>query len=148
MKFLALFLGLVIVLIGCGPTDPPTAESTGIGPQPQQIAVSGEEIYQTQCASCHGVNLEGEADWRAGNEDGSFRAPPHDETGHTWHHPDEYLIDRIKNGTNALDAGAKALSNMPAYDGILTDEEINDVLDFIKESWPDDIRAQQDRMNQ
>ncbi len=147
MRLLGLFIGVMIVVVACGPTAPtPTAIDTSSQPHP--IAGSGEEIYQTQCASCHGGDLEGEADWRAGNADGSFRAPPHDETGHTWHHPDAYLIDRIKNGTNTLDPSAKAKSNMPAYDGILTDEEINEVLAFIKASWPDDIRAQQDRMNQ
>ena len=49
-------------------------------------AVAGQVLYQENCASCHGANLEGEPDWRSPKEDGRLPAPPHDETGHTWHH--------------------------------------------------------------
>ena len=46
---------------------------------------NGFNNYQEYCASCHGVNLEGQANWRSRNQDGTLPAPPHDETGHTWH---------------------------------------------------------------
>ena len=103
----------------------------------------GATVYATNCANCHGANLEGQAEWKTPNEDGTWKAPPHDETGHTWHHPDDYLLDRIYNGTNGLDAAMQADSNMPAYDDILTDEEIQAVPDFIKSQWPDDIKEAQ-----
>ena len=103
----------------------------------------GATVYATNCANCHGANLEGQADWKTPNEDGTWKAPPHDESGHTWHHPDDYLLDRIYNGTEGLDAAMQADSNMPAYKDMLTDEEITAVLEFIKSQWPDDIKAAQ-----
>ena len=45
--------------------------------------VAGQRLYGDHCASCHGLNLEGEANWRVRNDDGTMPAPPHDETGHT-----------------------------------------------------------------
>ena len=103
----------------------------------------GATVYAANCANCHGANLEGQAEWKTPNEDGTWKAPPHDESGHTWHHPDDYLLDRIYNGTEGLDAAMQADSNMPAYKDMLTDEEITAVLEFIKSQWPDDIKAAQ-----
>lgn len=106
----------------------------------------GQAIYIENCASCHGTNLEGQPDWKNYNDDGTFRAPPHDETGHTWHHGDQYLLDRIRYGTAQMDESAKALSNMPAYENLLTEAEIAAVLNYIKSSWPENIqRAQSER---
>ena len=48
--------------------------------------VLGREIYVQNCAACHGTNLEGQPSWRSSNEVGMSPAPPHDVTGHTWHH--------------------------------------------------------------
>ena len=57
---------------------------------------NGFNNYQEYCASCHGVNLEGQSNWRSRNEDGTLPAPPHDETGHTWHHETEMLFEYTK----------------------------------------------------
>ena len=46
----------------------------------------GETLYAVHCAVCHGANLEGQLDWQTPDENGILPAPPHDETGHTWHH--------------------------------------------------------------
>ena len=43
----------------------------------------GKNIYMEQCASCHGVNLEGQEGWRDKMVDGMRLAPPHDRSGHT-----------------------------------------------------------------
>ena len=64
---------------------------------PAEIAL-GKDVYALNCASCHGVNLEGESNWMTQNNDGSFRAPPHDVSGHTWHHADSLLIESIVLG--------------------------------------------------
>ncbi|HSM58775.1 MAG TPA: cytochrome c [Candidatus Sulfomarinibacteraceae bacterium] len=99
----------------------------------------GETVYAQYCAECHGENLEGEVDWKPRNVDGSFRAPPHDESGHTWHHSDRVLREAILQGGQRL--GTLGTSNMPAYAGVLTDDELEAVLTYIKSTWPEDVRA-------
>lgn len=124
-------------------------EPQGPGPgfDPQTVAL-GEAVYQANCAACHGVNLEGEADWKMQNEDGSFRAPPHTAEGHTWHHPDAQLIEAIKQGGRRFERlNIGGTSNMPAYEDILTDEEIAAVLVFLKSRWPAEIQAAQQQSN-
>ncbi len=108
---------------------------------PEQLAL-GEQVYAAQCAACHGANLEGEADWQQPTAEGLLKAPPHDETGHTWHHDDAYLIESVKLGGARLPANV-GVSAMPAYAELLSDEEIAAVLAFIKSYWPAEIRAAQ-----
>ena len=106
----------------------------------------GREIYAEHCAACHGANLEGQLDWRRRRPNGRLPAPPHDATGHTWHHPDLHLFELTKRGPAAF-VGRGYESDMPAYDGILTDDEIVAVLAYIKSRWPAEIRARHDMMN-
>src|SRR3546814_20707961 len=60
----------------------------------RQVAL-GETVYRQQCASCHGAQLEGQPDWRVRQPDGRLPAPPHDENGHTWHHPEQALFRQM-----------------------------------------------------
>ena len=104
---------------------------------------NGFNNYQEYCASCHGVNLEGQANWRSPNQDGTLPAPPHDETGHTWHHETEMLFEYTKlGGQVTLEAvGVKNFtSGMPAFGDVLTDEQIWEVLSYIRSTWPQHIQ--------
>ncbi len=58
---------------------------------PAQLA-RGRIVYEQRCAACHGQRLEGQPNWRMRLPNGRLPAPPHDDTGHTWHHPDEVLF--------------------------------------------------------
>lgn len=100
----------------------------------EQIA-RGQKVYADYCASCHGANLEGQPDWRRRMENGRMPAPPHDESGHTWHHSDQDLFAITKLGVGGVVPGYE--SDMPAFGEILTDEEIASVLAFIKSTWPE-----------
>ncbi|MFU1479508.1 c-type cytochrome [Roseovarius sp. C7] len=100
----------------------------------------GERLYQENCASCHGANLEGQPDWRTRLPNGKLPAPPHDASGHTWHHTDRVLFDIVKRGPAAI-VGAGYESDMPGYEGALTDDEITSIVDYIKSTWPDKERA-------
>lgn len=107
-------------LTGCAP-DPDTGTDS--------ISERGSELYQANCASCHGADLAGSPDWKTPNEDGSYPPPPHDSSGHTWHHPDRVLIEIIRDGSDF------AQSRMPAFGDQLDDEDIEAILEFIKTSW-------------
>ena len=100
-----------------------------------QVAL-GQEIYAQHCAACHGAKLEGQPNWRERMANGRMPAPPHDESGHTWHHTDEVLFGITKHG---LVPGKYAppgyQSDMPAFGGTLSDTEIRAVLAFIQSHW-------------
>ena len=115
-------------------------------PNDLSLVTLGQNIYSENCASCHGVDLEGQENWQKRDDEGYLPAPPHDETGHTWHHPDEYLFLMTKYGIEKI-IGKKYLNNMPAYKDILTDKEIIAVLSFIKSKWPNQIQEIHDNIN-
>lgn len=106
--------------------------------QDAQIVARGAVIYAENCAKCHGAELQGQAQWRLRDADGFLPAPPHDETGHTWHHPDQVLFDITKYGSTEM-VGKGYQSNMPGFEGQLSDAQIGEVLAFIKSTWPSDI---------
>lgn len=116
------------------PATPPALDSA-------EVAL-GERVYAEACASCHGANLEGQPDWQTRNAEGKLPAPPHDETGHTWHHPDAQLFAITKFGLAPI-AGADYATDMPAFEGTLTDAEILAALAYIKSRWPERIRVHQ-----
>ena len=104
---------------------------------------NGKVLYSENCASCHGVDLEGQPNWRSPDENGVLPAPPHDETGHTWHHDNGLLFQYTKlGGKDALEqrgvTGFK--SGMLGFDQALTDEEIWEVLAYIRSTWPERIQ--------
>lgn len=102
----------------------------------------GRQLYAQHCASCHGAELEGQPNWRQRGPDGRLPAPPHDATGHTWHHPDAQLFELTKRGPAGLVPGYA--SDMPAFGEVLGDDEIRAVLLYIKSTWPAEIRARQE----
>ena len=106
-----------------------------------QIAL-GAEIYAAHCAVCHGAELQGQADWRKRLPSGRLPAPPHDETGHTWHHSDQQLFGMTKYGMTPY-APEGYESDMPAFEEVLSDQEIWAVLAYIKSTWPEGIRERQ-----
>ncbi|MFD2738894.1 c-type cytochrome [Sulfitobacter aestuarii] len=107
----------------------------------------GKMLYEENCAACHGSDLEGQADWRVRLPNGRLPAPPHDETGHTWHHSDRILTDIVKHGTAAI-VGNGYESDMPGYAEVLSDTEIAAILDYIKSTWPDHVRERQAAISQ
>ena len=95
--------------------------------------------FMGEPASCHGADLEGQPDWKRRLDNGRMPAPPHDETGHTWHHPDSQLFTITRLGVGAVVEGYE--SDMPAFESILTDAEIRSVLGYIKSTWPERERG-------
>jgi mono/diheme cytochrome c family protein len=109
------------------------------------LVAEGRAVYARHCASCHGAHLEGQPNWRERLPNGRLPAPPHDATGHTWHHPDKQLFEITKRGAANLVPGYE--SDMPGFAGVLSDREIWAALAFIKSRWPPEVQARQARMN-
>ncbi|MGH6947497.1 MAG: c-type cytochrome [Kiloniellales bacterium] len=126
---------------------PPSSPGRADPEDARQVAL-GEAVYRQHCASCHGVNLEGQPNWQIRKPDGRLPAPPHDEAGHSWHHPDEQLFRITKLGLKPPLAPEGYQSDMPAFGPTLSDDEIWAALAYIKSRWPIDIRARQSRLNQ
>lgn len=142
-------LGAVVAVLGAAAFAWFGVAPTEGGADPNdkaQVAV-GERVYGKSCASCHGADLEGQPDWRIRKADGRLPAPPHDATGHTWHHPDDVLFGITKKGPAAM-ATPGYQSDMPGFGDTLTDEEIWAALAYIKSRWPEEIRARQAARNQ
>lgn len=98
------------------------------------MIAKGKLAYENNCISCHQVNLSGAENWKELDEDGHRKAPPLNGTGHTWHHDDKTLHSIIKYGL------AKLVSNyqgkMAGFGDVLNDDEIDNVLAYIKSYWP------------
>lgn len=111
----------------------------------RDVVTAGATIYAANCASCHGKNLEGQPNWRERLPNGRLPAPPHDMSGHTWHHQDQQLFEITKYGTAKFTA-PDYQTDMQGYEEILSDDEILAVLAFIKASWPRHIQHEHDQM--
>lgn len=129
---LAIVGGAVWLQFGRSPSPPSQAERLG----------AGKALYDEHCASCHGATLAGQPDWQTRLPNGRLPAPPHDASGHTWHHPDGDLFALTKYGLGPF-APVGYQSDMPAFEGKLTDRQIRDVLAYIKSIWPTEIQARQ-----
>lgn len=136
----AAFLAYLLI----APGDDPG--SLRLKPDDTGIATLGSEIYVRECASCHGANLEGAPNWKERDADGYLPAPPHDASGHTWHHDGELLFRITKHGLAAVLGDPSYASNMPAYEDVLSDAEIIAVLSYIKSTWPPRVRAHHDTL--
>jgi mono/diheme cytochrome c family protein len=103
---------------------------------------AGEQLYQANCAACHGADGQGQPNWRERRADGRLPAPPMNGDGHTWHHPDGQLFAMVKHGIEAM-APEGYKSDMQGFGDRLSDAEIRQVLAYIKSTWPEDKLARQ-----
>lgn len=134
---------LLTLLAGCG--QKPGA--SGIDPDDAVKVARGKEVYAVSCASCHGADLQGQPDWRSRKPDGRMPAPPHDDTGHTWHHPDEILSGITREGIVPGKYGPPGyVSDMPAFGGILGEADIAAVLSYIQSRWSPQVRRAREEM--
>lgn len=144
LKFLSIMALSLLVLTGCVRTVPSTASSpaataTASSPEPESVPrvqnaaqiSRGAHLYSQNCAACHGVQAEGAPDWENPDAAGILRAPPLNGTGHTWHHPVPVLRQIITEGT--LHRGG----TMPPHQGVLTDQEVDDIIAWFLHLWPD-----------
>jgi mono/diheme cytochrome c family protein len=139
---------LAIALIGTAAWLSFSKEKIGVSdPADARQVAMGQPVYANHCASCHGDKLQGEPNWSQRKPNGHLPAPPHDATGHTWHHTDRELFQVVKNGVTPC-APAGYQSDMPAFRKTLTDEQILAALAYIKSFWPEDIRERQTHLTE
>ncbi|MBA2337309.1 MAG: cytochrome c [Acidimicrobiia bacterium] len=134
-----------VLVSGCstsgGDTTPPTAVPNLAGEAPplpeldDERVARGEELYQANCSSCHGPDLSGDPDWKTPNRDGSYPPPPHDSSGHTWHHSDQLLLEIIRDGSDFAE------TRMPTFGEQLRDDDIRAILEYFKANWGPQERA-------
>jgi len=147
MRYL-LFAFVIIILVSSACSSAGDAVGDGvIAPAitGSETYLVGQTVYNTQCASCHGINGEGQFPDAPLEPDitGRYGAPPHDDTGHTWHHDDDLLIRIIREGGMGDPTNFYA---MPALGSVLSDAEIKAVLAYIKTMWTQEhIDFQRDR---
>ena len=91
---------------------------------PEMLA-TGAKLYATYCQSCHGD--------RQGNRTIPGTSP-HNEKGHTWHHPDIQLKEWTLNGKPGFP------QHMPTFKGILTKKDVEAILTLIKTWWTPEQR--------
>jgi mono/diheme cytochrome c family protein len=139
-----MFAALAVMVWRAGTADAPSGQM--LRWQDPEVVAQGAAIYAAECAACHGADLEGQPDWQVRLPDGRLPAPPHDETGHTWHHPDEMLFAITKHGTEAL-IGGDYRSDMIGFGDRLSDAEIVAALSYIKSTWPEEIIDMHDEVN-
>ncbi|WP_229666066.1 c-type cytochrome [Wenxinia marina] len=137
MAGVGLGAGALLLWAGSGASD--------TAPPDARTLAEGRALYEAHCAACHGAELGGQPDWRTPLPSGRLPAPPHDASGHTWHHPDDLLVRIIREGTSAVVGGGYE-SDMPGFGDVLSDAEIKAVLAWIKSTWPERERAYQESL--
>jgi mono/diheme cytochrome c family protein len=103
---------------------------------------NGGLLFSENCTSCHGQNGEGTLDWKRRDANGNLPPPPINGTAHAWHHDIDVLRETIKLG------GSQWGGQMPAFNGRLSSDEINDVIAYFQSKWPDDVFRAWSQRNQ
>ena len=100
---------------------------------PAQVA-RGKAVYGAHCMACHGTGGKGQpGDWRIRDADGFYPPPPLDDSAHAWHHPTAALLETIRDGS------PQGQGRMPAWKGRLSEQEMQDVVAYIKSLWSDPV---------
>lgn len=129
----------IVAVAACTPDTPTHISLEGL--EPEAVA-HGERLYLQHCAVCHGRNLEGAPNWQTPNPDGSYPPPPHDASGHTWHHPDRVLLEIVRDGS------PWPQSRMPAFGHVLSDDDMLAIIEFFRAHWGPEEREFQRRVTE
>lgn len=113
----------------------------------EQELAQGQAIYTQICAACHGIDGQGQFPEAPLEPDitGRIGAPPHNDTGHSWHHSDVSLIRYVTEGGFS---DPTRFYTMPPFGEVLSDEQIQMALAYIKTMWTDEQRAMQRQLTE
>lgn len=118
----------LIMIAGCSPESDQVVQRWYSQHQVEQ----GAEIFQSDCASCHGDQAQSTPDWKKPGARGNYPAPPLDGSAHAWHHDLSILRRTINIG------GIPLGGTMPAFKGKLSDLEQDAVIAYFQSLWPED----------
>lgn len=102
----------------------------------------GAQIYQENCAQCHGPEAQGHPDWRHAKQQGYAAAPPLDGTGPAAKMKKFEIIAVIKNGVKY-----DGQPVMPGWKGRVSEQDIDDVITWFQALWPSDVYASWQKRN-
>jgi mono/diheme cytochrome c family protein len=100
---------------------------------PSKIA-RGAKIFDENCAQCHGPQAQGHPDWGTPGEGSFAAAPPLNGTGNEPKHTKSELLNVIRKG-----ARKNGLEIMPAWQGRLSSQDMEDVMTWFQSLWPPEV---------
>lgn len=130
-----IYSGLLGLMIACDQTPQVSSSSTGLNSKRNfkaEVLEMGKKVYQQHCAVCHANEAQGVKEWRQPGADGKYPPPPLNGSGHAWHHSRLQLKNAILHGTQPT-------GNMPAWQGRLSDQEIEAVISYFQSLWPEPV---------
>jgi len=124
-----LLIMATLILTACANGEG-TETTTGLAPVPSEYAgktnplgsdaaVAGADLFQTNCAACHGPQGHGDGPAGASLDPAPKNLPELSATA-----TDDYLFWRIATGREG--------TSMPGWKGILTDDQIWQIISFIR----------------
>lgn len=120
------------MLAGCGDgAKQPEIQGKGPRQYDRNVLARGERVYLTNCAVCHGNGGEGKPGWQQPGPDGLLLPPPLDNNGRAWRLSSSQMNQFIRQGS------PHGRSKMPAWQGKLSDQEIDEVVTWITSLWSD-----------
>jgi mono/diheme cytochrome c family protein len=130
---LTLLIAALAVVAACSSSSGDQAVSSAPVPR------TGQEVFASTCALCHGASGQGQHNWHIANDDGTLPPPPLNGDGHTWHHADGYLYRVVSQGgkINEDPLLPSFKSAMPAFGDQFSHEEIISVIEYVKSLWGD-----------
>lgn len=136
--------GLMLTACDKTPSGQDAGGAARLVPRPDPVQVArGEAVYTHHCLECHGAAGKGPpGDWRIRDADGYFPPPPLDDSAHAWHHPTAALLATIRDGS------PQGQGRMPAWKDKLSEQEMQDVVAYIKSLWSDPVYGLWSKMEQ
>lgn len=93
----------------------------------------GLQVFANNCAGCHGAQAQETLDWKTPTASGHYPPPPLNGTAHAWHHPLSVLKTVIRKG------GQPMGGVMPAWESVLSEQDITAVIAAFQSYWPDEV---------
>lgn len=150
MRYWLLML-IALPLLGCDvqkPTGQAIETLAGVSitrPKPNAAQLAqGQAVYQQHCVMCHGAQAQGAPQWRTT----PGAAPPLNGSGREWTYNAKQLRQAVRSGKAGLSTSHAPPSPnestrgaMPAFEGTLSEAEIEAVVVWFQSIWPDALYA-------